>query len=132
MDDFAAQPLVFLEDAFSAIMSPPFGVPSEQVLWQSTDLSRLREVVLTPTTEKLGAKPLKYLHNWKATCGGETFMLIGMRNYWKDALSADKLKLLGKGKEIKFDELEEEEFMKLLQEELDQGIVKIIPIEQAA
>jgi hypothetical protein len=59
-------------------------------------------------------------------------MRFGMITYWKDMLSPERLRRLRNGREIHFDEIEEAEFLKLLQEQLDQGIVTVIPFEEAA
>jgi hypothetical protein len=92
------------------------------------DLETLYQFVLKPLEGKLGGRVSKYLKTWQATCGGETFIALGMRSYWKDAMkSPERLRNLPRPKEYKFTSQQEAEFQKLLNDEIEQGIVIEVP-----
>jgi hypothetical protein len=67
---------------------PPVTTDRFDRAWFAKDLTMLLNWVMRPSNEELGAKLLRYLPTWKATCGGDAFIAIGMLPYWDDPLKA--------------------------------------------
>jgi hypothetical protein len=70
-----------------------------------------------------------HLNVWKEACGGVNFMEIGMLSYWKDDRASEWL-ASKKGvmrREYAFTEEQEEAFLRLLNEELEEEIVMQMP-----
>jgi hypothetical protein len=89
--------------------------------------------VRATTDEKLGAKLLNFLPNWKATCGGETFIALGMLTYWKDPVeSPNRRRANSASRQHQFDPIQRSEFEKLLAQEQHLGITMRIPRNQVA
>ena len=96
--------------------------------WTSSNLDLLRTLVLTPTTEKLGARPCLHLGLWKMTCGGDEFMARGMQPSWKDPLlSPQRLAELSSPRQHQFNDRQQYWFDKTLADQLDQKIVMRVP-----
>jgi hypothetical protein len=75
----------------------------------------------------LAAKCRRYLPAWDTTCGGVSFMSVGMSTYWKATSSPARLREKSHGSQRTFEPEEEKAFLKLLKEEEDQGIVEKVP-----
>ena len=93
------------------------------------DALALRAILSAERKEKIAARCCLHLDVWKETCGGADFMEIGMLSYWKDEqapgwLAAKKDVVR---REYSFTPEQEVAFHKLLQEELDEGIVVQVP-----
>jgi hypothetical protein len=101
--------------------------------WFSKDLQRLWQWVSTIPTERIGGKLSHYLPGWRETCGGETFIALGMLCYWKDAAIAEQAcREAKKMAQYSFKSAAEKDaFWKLLSEELTQRIVIPISFEEA-
>jgi hypothetical protein len=127
-DDWASLSSTF-EPATLPEPTPMRGMhPLMPQVCRSTDRAFLYQVIYEPVTELLGARPLKHLPAWAATCGGEDFMRLGMQTYWKDPVdSPRRLRMKALGRQRTFSREEEVEFNKLLKEEIDQGIVIVVP-----
>jgi hypothetical protein len=129
LDDWALPTIGFETETMLDI--PPPQSPQTTLtdpIWLAKDLETLQRHVLKPLKDKLGGRVSKYLKTWQATCGGETFIALGMRSYWKDpTLSPDRLRNLPNPKEYQFTMEQEMEFQKLLQDEIDQRIVIEVP-----
>jgi hypothetical protein len=76
-------------------------------------------------TEELGAKCTlpKYLSQWKATCGGDDFMRMGMTTDWINDQAPSEIEALSRYREYRDSKEKEEAYEALLQEELAQEIV---------
>jgi hypothetical protein len=124
-DDWALPPLQFESETCPDI--PPPRTPTTTLtnpVWMAKDMETLRQHVLKPLEGKLGGRVSKYLKTWQATCGGETFIALGMRSYWKDTIqSPERLRNRPRPKEYKFTSQQEAEFQKLLNDQIEQGIV---------
>jgi hypothetical protein len=78
--------------------------------------------------EDLAARPLQHLQCWKTTYGGDEFMPRGMLSYWKDPIeSPRRLISKGAGHQRKFGPEQEEEFYKMLKEQIDEKIIVEVP-----
>ena len=134
-DDFAPMPLSFLlapDPKLEFSEATQQGLPA---ICTSTDVMALQKFVFATVTEKLGGKcgKMEYLRIWKATCGGDYFMALGMMTYWKDPVkSPQRLKDKRQGYQRKFSKEEDKHFRPLLEEELEQEIVEKISPDQAA
>jgi hypothetical protein len=134
-DDFAPLPFAFLLAPEHSPYTPTAISMTLPAICSSTDIRLLQRIVFAPVTEKLGARctSKEALHMWRTTCGGDTFMGLGMLTYWKDEVESPKrLRALKKGKQRKFSPEEDKQFAKLLREEIEQDIVKEIPESQVA
>jgi hypothetical protein len=98
-------------------------------LWDMIDALALRAILSTRREEKIAARCCLHLDVWKETCGGADFMEIGMLSYWKDEQAPEWLaaKKDVVRREYAFTAEQEVAFQKLLQEELDEGIVVQVP-----
>jgi hypothetical protein len=58
----------------------------ESNLWDSMDALALRAILEDKTREHIAKSYYTNVHPdvWRETCGGATFMEIGMSSYWKD------------------------------------------------
>jgi hypothetical protein len=95
-----------------------------------TDIPTLKIFLMAAPKEKLAGKCTSrtHLEVWKATCGGDRFMELGMMTYWKDRIQSPQTLIgLKAGVQRKFKPGEEAEYDKLLQEQLDEGIVVEVP-----
>jgi hypothetical protein len=108
--------------------------------WKEKNESNLREsmdalalqAVLEDNTKEYSAKSCYtkvHLDAWKEMCGGATFMEIGMLFYRKDDQAPEWLtsKKDVMRREYPLTEEQEESFLRLLNEELEKGIVKQVP-----
>jgi hypothetical protein len=132
-DDWALNDL-----SFNAELPPPPSTPITKTtclpsICSSTDMDVLRRRAQTPVTEPLAARPLAHLGWWRATSGGDEFMKRGVQGYWIDPIeSPRRLRAVKGGKQRIFPPTQEAEFYKLLQNDLDQGIVQEVPNNSSA
>jgi hypothetical protein len=103
----------------------------ESNLWDSMDALALRAILENKTREHIGKSCYTKVHLdvWKETCGGATFMEIGMLSYWKDDQAPEWLasKKDVMRREYAFTEEQEEAFLRLLNQELEEEIVVRVP-----
>jgi hypothetical protein len=104
-------------------------------LWDSQELEALREGLHKLGTEQIGGrcanKDYHHLTVWAETCGGVQFMQEGMRPHWMDEEAPRRLGQKWNTVEYTFDASAEEAFLELIAEELKEGIVMEISIDQA-
>jgi hypothetical protein len=88
----------------------------------------LKRFVFADVTEELGERLCSHLPMWKATCGGDLFIKMGMQGDWKDPVESPRM-LLGfePPTQHKFDERQQHRFDKILTEQLKQGIIVPVP-----
>ena len=100
-------------------------------LWDKVDVLALRAILSDKTREHIAKSCYTKVHLdvWKETCGGAEFMEIGMLSYWKDDTAPEWLaaKKDAVRREYAFTEEQEEAFLKLLNEELEEEIVVQVP-----
>jgi hypothetical protein len=103
----------------------------ESNLWDSMDVLALRAILEDKTWEHIAklCHTKVHLDVWKETCGGATFMEIGTLSYWKDdqapewhASKKDVMRW-----EYAFTEEQEEAFLRVLNEELEEEILVRVP-----
>ena len=87
------------------------------------DLTVVFQTNCSVTVEKLGARCTLHLDRWKATCGGDTFMRIGMTPDWRSESAPAEIAMINPFHEFKSNMERENAYAALLQEELDQRIV---------
>jgi hypothetical protein len=99
----------------------------------SEDLDQLQRYLDSPLPGPLAGKPLRCLAVWEATCGGAEFMRFGVLGYWKDPVASPaRLRAQKAGHQRKFSPVEEIEFLKLLQKQIDDGTVVVVPLDWPA
>jgi hypothetical protein len=103
----------------------------ESNLWDSMDALALRAILENKTREHTARSCYTKVHLdvWKETCGGATFMEIGMLSYWKVDQAPEWLasKKVVMRRVYAFTEEQEETFLRLLNEELEEEIVVRVP-----
>jgi hypothetical protein len=100
-------------------------------LWDSVDALALRAILEDKTREHIAKSCYTKVHLdvWKETCGGANFMEIGMLSYWKNDQAPEWLacKKYVMKREYAFTKEQEEAFLRLLNEELEEEIVVRVP-----
>jgi hypothetical protein len=104
-------------------------------LWDSQDLDTLRQGLQALRTEQIGGRCAnKHYHHltvWRDTCGGVEFMEKGMRPCWSDEQAPHRLRQKRNTVEYSFDANAEEAFVELIMQELKEGIIMEISLDQA-
>jgi hypothetical protein len=121
-DEWAPLDWVFTDDEpgvedLKKLVAPLKWIPPRIV--EVTDIPTLKVLLMAAPKEKLAGKCTSktHLEVWKATCGGDRFMELGMMTYWKDKIQSPQSLVKQKvGVQRKFEPGEEAEYDKLLQE----------------
>jgi hypothetical protein len=74
-------------------------------------------------TQMIRAKCSLFHQRWQATCGGSNFIRRGMLLNWIDLSAPDLLRQNSNRREYKADRTKASKFLKLLQDQIKQGIV---------
>jgi hypothetical protein len=122
-DQGRALPLLYVTEVPEAVRTLA-DQESGQMPWHETNEDLLRRELAKPFRGLLGCRCCDYLGRWRQTCGGNEMMNIGMWTYWTDPVeSPRRLWEENKMREHHLDDEQRAAFLKLLQEELDQGIL---------